>query len=173
MTLLFSVKFVIKIWSTYSFITKIKNCTLRIFFFFKSCLSDNRRNKNKNETIQWRITSCFPYLRCNVNKHLRSEVTSAGRVIEKIIWPIVWKCWHFFGNKAKGRILKRVFQENKARQIFRKRTFLTPWYAHVRVYVSMGKKCLFFGKFGVLCFLETPVLRFALLAYYQLFLILA
>ena len=29
--------------------------------------------------------------------------------------------------------------------------------------VSGGKKCLFFGNFGVLCFLETPVLRFALL----------
>ena len=27
---------------------------------------------------------------------------------------------HFVGNKAKGRISKRVFQENKARQIFRK-----------------------------------------------------
>ena len=26
----------------------------------------------------------------------------------------------FVGNKAKGRILKWVFQENKARQIFRK-----------------------------------------------------
>ena len=26
----------------------------------------------------------------------------------------------FVGNKAKGRISKRVFQENKARQIFRK-----------------------------------------------------
>ena len=26
----------------------------------------------------------------------------------------------FFGNKAKGRISKRVFQENKERQIFRK-----------------------------------------------------
>ena len=25
----------------------------------------------------------------------------------------------------------------------------------------------FFGKFGVLCFLETPVLRFALLPYYR------
>ena len=25
--------------------------------------------------------------------------------------------------------------------------------------------CLFFGNFGVLCFLETPVLRFALLPY--------
>ena len=33
--------------------------------------------------------------------------------------------------------------------------------------VSGGEKCLFFGKFGVLCFLVTPVLRFALLPYYQ------
>ena len=33
--------------------------------------------------------------------------------------------------------------------------------------VSGGKKCSFFGKFGVLCFLETPVLRFALLRYYR------
>ena len=30
-----------------------------------------------------------------------------------------------------------------------------------------SKKCLFFGNFGVLCFLETPVLRFALLSYYR------
>ena len=35
------------------------------------------------------------------------------------------------------------------------------------VCVLGGKKCSFFGKFGVLCFLETPVLRFALLAYYR------
>ena len=34
-------------------------------------------------------------------------------------------------NKAKGRISKRVFQENKARQVSEKWTFLTPWYAHV------------------------------------------
>ena len=30
-----------------------------------------------------------------------------------------------------------------------------------------GKKCLFFGKFDVFCFLETPVLKLALLPYYQ------
>ena len=42
-----------------------------------------------------------------------------------------------------------------------KQTFLTPWYAHVR------KKCSFLGKFGVLCFLETSVLTFALLPYCQ------
>ena len=35
------------------------------------------------------------------------------------------------------------------------------------VCVSGGKKYSFFRKFGVLCFLETPILKFALLAYYQ------
>ena len=35
------------------------------------------------------------------------------------------------------------------------------------VCISGGKKCLFFGKLGVLCFLETPVLRFTLLPYYR------
>ena len=33
------------------------------------------------------------------------------------------------------------------------------------VCVSGGKKCSFFGKFGVLCFLVTPILRFAGLPY--------
>ena len=39
------------------------------------------------------------------------------------------------------------------------------------VCVSEGKKCWFFGNFGVLCFLETPVLTFALLPYYRRILI--
>ena len=45
-----------------------------------------------------------------------------------------------------------------------KRTFLNP-----RTCVDQGvsKKCSFFEKFGVLCFLVTPVLKFALLPYYQ------
>ena len=30
-----------------------------------------------------------------------------------------------------------------------------------------SKKCSFFGKFDVICFLEKPVLRFALLPYYR------
>ena len=34
------------------------------------------------------------------------------------------------------------------------------------VWISWGKKCLFFGKFCVLFFLETPVLSFVLLPYY-------
>ena len=35
------------------------------------------------------------------------------------------------------------------------------------VLVSRGEKCSFFGKFGVLWFLVTPILRFALLPYYR------
>ena len=38
---------------------------------------------------------------------------------------------------------------------------------HTYVCVSGGKKCSFFGKFGMLCFLKTPVLRFALSPYYR------
>ena len=36
-------------------------------------------------------------------------------------------------------------------------------------HAKFSEKRTFFGKFGVLCFLETPVLRFALLPYYRLF----
>ena len=62
---------------------------------------------------------------------------------------------HFVGNKAKGQISKRVFQENNACQIFGKTNFSYPSDTHTYVCVSEGKKCSFFGKFGVLCFLET------------------
>ena len=71
---------------------------------------------------------------------------------------------YFVVNKAKGRISKRMFQESKARQNFQKANI-----SYKYVCVSRGKKCLSFGNFGVLCFLETPVLRFALLPYYRRF----
>ena len=71
-------------------------------------------------------------------------------VIEKIV-----------GNKAKAWISKWVFQGIKARQFFRKK------WTFPNLCVSGGKTCSFFGKFGVLCFLEIPVLRLALLPYYR------
>ena len=64
-------------------------------------------------------------------------------------------------NKTKGRISKRVFQENKAHQIFRKSNISYPL-IRTYLYISGRKKCSLFGKFGVLCFLETLVFRFAL-----------
>ena len=63
-------------------------------------------------------------------------------------------------NKAKGQISKRMFQENKARQIFRKTNISYPLIrTHTCAYQGV-RNVLFFGKLGVLCFLETPVMRF-------------
>ena len=42
---------------------------------------------------------------------------------------------------------------------FPKNEHFLPPDAHTNVCISGGKKCLLFGKFGVLCFLVTPVLR--------------
>ena len=75
---------------------------------------------------------------------------------------------HFVGNKAKGRISKRVFQENKGSQIFRKMNISYPL-IRTRTSAYQGVKNSFFRKFGVICFLLTPVLRYALLPYYQRF----
>ena len=82
------------------------------------------------------------------------------------------KQW-FIGDKAKWRISKEVTRKQRTSNFPNKRTFLTPWYAHVRVYAQLrvrirSKKCsFFFGKFDVLYFLVTSVLRFAFLPYYR------
>ena len=60
--------------------------------------------------------------------------------------------------RQKGKSQNGCFKKTKHAKFSGKQTFLTPWYA---------KKCSFFGKFVVLCFLETSVLRFALLPYYR------
>ena len=49
---------------------------------------------------------------------------------------------------------KQVLQENKAYRIFRK----------AKISYPLIRTCTSFGKFGVLCFLVTPVLRFDLFA---------
>ena len=52
--------------------------------------------------------------------------------------------WDIVGNQAKRRISKQVLQKNKARQIFEKRTFLTPWrLTYLRI---KGKEIFVFQK---------------------------
>ena len=53
--------------------------------------------------------------------------------------------------------------------MFSKLTYLLRkvWIEFDKKWDAGGKKCSFFGKLDVLCFLETPVLRFYLLSYYQ------
>ena len=50
---------------------------------------------------------------------------------------------------------------------FPKNEHFLPPDTHTYVCVTGAKKCLFFGKFGELCFLKTPIMRFAFLPYYR------
>ena len=54
--------------------------------------------------------------------------------------------------RQKGESQNWCYMKTKHAKFSEKRTFVTPWW---------------FGKFGVFCFLETPVLRFTLLPYYR------
>ena len=71
-----------------------------------------------------------------------------------------WSIFGHSGNKSRGGISKRVFQENKARPIFRKNEHFLPPDTHTYVSVLGGKKCSLLGKLVVLWFLETPVLPY-------------
>ena len=52
-------------------------------------------------------------------------------------------------------------------RVMPKGQILSKFVVNVHVCVSGDKKCSFFGKFDVLFFLETPVLRLALSPYYR------
>ena len=82
----------------------------------------------------------------------------------------------------KANLKTEVYKKTKHTRFLKKCTFFTTWYAHELFYkivnstvsffakklacVSGGKKCSFFGKFGVLSFLVSFVLRFALWPYH-------
>ena len=68
--------------------------------------------------------------------------------------------------RQKGESQNGYFKKTKHAKFSESEHFSPPdMLTYVRV--SGGMKCSFLGKFGVLCFLETPVLRFALLPYYR------
>ena len=54
-------------------------------------------------------------------------------IVSNIVDDITISILNIDSNKEKGRISQPVFQENKARQFFRKTNLSYPWYAHVRV----------------------------------------
>ena len=66
--------------------------------------------------------------------------------------------------RQKHKSQNGCYKKTKQAKFSEKWTFLTPD-PHTCVCISGGKKCSFFGKFRVLCFLVTPILRFALFPY--------
>ena len=105
--------------------------------------------------VRQNIMKC--YLLSISLKFSRTHLHFKGRVRRQLIVKKNYFRCYIVGNKVKGRISERVFQENKRRQIFRKTNISNRGVRNVR----------FFGKFDVLCFLKTPVLRCAFLPYYR------
>ena len=64
--------------------------------------------------------------------------------------------------------LKTGVSRKQSTPNFPKNEHFLPSDTHTYKCVSGGKNVRFFGKFDVLCFLETPVLKFAFLPYYRL-----
>ena len=65
--------------------------------------------------------------------------------------------------------LKKEIKRKQSPSNFMKNKHFSPSDTHKYVCVSRSRKYSFFGKFGVLCFLVTSVLRFVLLSYYRRF----
>ena len=69
--------------------------------------------------------------------------------------------------RQKGESQNDCFKKKQTTPNFPKNEHFLPLDTHTYVCVSGGKKCSFFRKFGLLCFLETPVFRFAILPHYR------
>ena len=65
--------------------------------------------------------------------------------------------------KCKRANLKTGVSRKQSTPKFLKNKHFLPPDTHTYVFVLGGKKCLFYGNFGVLCFLETPASRFCLI----------
>ena len=96
---------------------------------------------------------------------------TASRMINLLI-PIGSKSWKQlnFSLKLLSSVVKQMHGLETG--VSRKQS-TTNFPKNSYVWVPAGKKCSFFGKFDVLCFLKTPVLRFALLRYYQRYILLS
>ena len=105
----------------------------------------------------WRF---FPYTR-----KYGSEDKKMGQILAYFMhWNL-----NNFENLSSSVIMQKSESQNgcykKNTQSFPKNEYFLPPDTHMCLYVPGGRKCLFFGKFDVLCFLVTPLLRFALLLY--------
>ena len=69
--------------------------------------------------------------------------------------------------RQKGESHNGCYKKTKYAKFPEKRPFHTPLIRTRSCEYQGGKKCSFFGKSDVLCFLVTPVLRFTLLPYYR------
>ena len=135
-------------------------------------LSRRRSLSYRNQSINLlSILAGFYMIRTSITKELNGEMEFflydisvwillndfQGRIentFKHLRWSVI---------RQKGKSQKERFKKTKHDKFSEKQTPDT----HTYVCVSRGKKCSFFWKCVVLCFLETSVLRFALLPNYR------
>ena len=95
---------------------------------------------------------------------------------QKLFWLFIFCPWSFLmvGFSPMQWLVWGGFKHNLKTEVPRKQSVLDiPEDEHFlppdthKTSISGGKKCSFFGKSGILCFLVTSVLRFTLLPYYR------
>ena len=104
---------------------------------------------------------------------LYTESSSGNLPIQSECWPEKLHLRTLFtqckGINENGQSLNWFYKKTKARQIFRKTNIFLHHDTRTSVCVSEYKKRSFSGKFGLLCFFITLVLRLALLPHYRRF----
>ena len=128
-------------------------------------------NKLTKTIQQWTIflvTKIMFYYKLNLSKlqiyKWKTNISSTQHLTANTLTPVQI----LLVIRQNGESQNGCFRKTKHAKFSEKRTFITPD-TYKYVCVPGGKKCLFFGKFGVLCIFETPVLRFTLLPYYRRF----
>ena len=118
------------------------------------CLGNCVNSFLKKDTVKW-----FPIL---IPEHFVGFINAIQPHYRSLFFVFCFVCLFFFhsargwikilqnkleivGNKAKGRIWKRVFQENKARQIFRKTNISYPL-MRTRTFVHQGVRNVYFSE---------------------------
>ena len=158
------------------FITNlISNLSMNQTHFFYFCISDifklnervikrmqTKSPSRTSKTTFWIVTKIHFKYQENMSKLTTIPPENSGKyrfsegymLVNLLISSVI---------RQKGETQNGCFKKTRHATFSEKRTFFTPIRTRTYVCVSGGKKCSFFGKFGVLCFFETPVLRFAFL----------
>ena len=122
-------------------------------------LGDSRGN-----SCSWNISENLKENTCDGDLLRRYNFTKEGFC--RLSFPVSFRNWlrNIFFTK---HVCVTELRRKKSLPSFPKNEHFLPSDRHTYVCVSGVEKRSFFGKFGVLCFLVTSVLRFALLPYYR------
>ena len=112
-------------------------------------------NKLRPTGYNNQIQRIFFFVKSRLNLKISKDLERASSLEPCLehYWPDPWH--YFVSNKAKGRISKRVFQENKAHQIFRKTSISYPLFVFRGIWRALFS---WNNRFEILSFVWLPTI---------------